>query len=154
MDKFHTCKSKDNTKWDGQRPPINYVLMEFRRHLIQKKMDLLSNKKRTNTTLAPIKDNGIYDIEWIEKLLHTSIADNRKFCLWRISIPYLKNIKKMNGEEITPILLKWLDGCDRCRKLDFNPCQKIKENINYMPDISLNENLCIVLPHFLLIYVI
>ena len=117
-------------KWNGKRPHINYVLREFRRHLIQKRFGLLNKKNRKANELR--KGAVVYNINWVEKLLQTPIEDSRKYCLWRILIPYLKNIKKLDDQQIITILQKWLDGCNRRKKLDFDSCQKIKENIKYV----------------------
>jgi hypothetical protein len=46
----------------------------------------------------------------------------------------LKNIKKFGNEEIMAVLLKWLDVCNSYNKLDFNPHQKISENLRNVKD--------------------
>jgi hypothetical protein len=42
-------------------------------------------------------------MDWIENLLQTPLEDHGKYCLWRILIPYLVNIRKLKAEESTAI---------------------------------------------------
>ncbi len=123
-------------EWDGYRLPIQYLTKEFRRWLVQKEIDQVAiNIKKIQSNKSQLKLSYLFDyIDWIERLLKTPIADYRKYCLWQILIPYLKNIKKLQDEEIMAILLKWLDGCNRYEKLDFDPYQKIKENLRNVKD--------------------
>ena len=120
-------------KWDGNKPSMLNLIGSFYSHLMAKKIE---EEKRGKTNNYPCHNNQIKNrIELIEKLLKTPLKDYRKFCLWRILIPYLKNIKKLQDEkQIVVILLKWLDGCNRYEKLDFNPYQKIKENLRNVKD--------------------
>ena len=118
-------------KWNGYRLPIQLMTREFRIWITQEEVnENLRNKKKIPVGLShSVSPHLSNRIDWIEKLLNQPLEDNRKFCLRRILIPYLKNIKKLNEEEITLILLKWLHECNSYRKLDFSPCQKIKENL-------------------------
>jgi hypothetical protein len=76
----------------------------------------------------------INKIGWIEKLLETPLADNRKYCLWKILIPYLANIKKLPKYEIFPILIEWLDKCDRMKSIDFRSQSRIEDNLRNVKD--------------------
>jgi hypothetical protein len=58
-------------------------------------------------------------ITWIEKLLQTVIDDNRYFCVWRVLIPYLINIRGLSRLDARDIILSWLDRCSSIRKLSF-----------------------------------
>jgi hypothetical protein len=127
-------------RWDGQRPPINYLLLDFRRWLINEKMKrrpIDSRKTRAQVTNATT-------ISWIERLLQTPIDDYRKFVVWRILFPYLINIRKCSVEEAINMIKNWLDKCSKLRPLDFNPNYAIKNNIKsatrsrYLP-ISLRK---------------
>jgi hypothetical protein len=68
-------------------------------------------------------------IPWIEKLIQTPIADNRKYALWRILIPYLFNIKLLSEAEVSEIIQTWLNKCHELRSLDFDANDLIKRNI-------------------------
>ena len=126
-------------RWDGQKPAINYLLRDFRRWLIDEKLEQYWHIKRgqpqtTNST----------KIWWIEKLLKTPIDDYRKFVVWRILAPYLINIRKCSADEASNTIREWLDRCRNLRQLDFTSNYIIKYNINsakrnnYLP-ISLEK---------------
>jgi hypothetical protein len=128
-------------RWNGYRPAINWLLRDFRRYLIQEKIDDTSKfKKRrsaSHTTSTP-------SIAWIESLLQTSIEDSRKFVMWRILAPYLINIKKLSYDEAFTVMKDWLRECGNMIPLDFNANNRIKDNlksamkVGYLP-ISLNN---------------
>jgi hypothetical protein len=68
-------------------------------------------------------------VGWIERLLHTPLSDHRKYCIWRVLLPYLLNIRKLPEQEVTDIIGDWLNRCNQLRQLDFNYKQKIKDGI-------------------------
>jgi hypothetical protein len=131
-------------QWDGQRPAINYLLRDFRRWLIDEKIEerrqLNSRKARANSQII----NSTRTIWWIEKLLQTPIDDRRKYAIWHILVPYLINIRKLAGDEAYNTISDWLDKCNSLRRLDFNPNYIIRPNISrvkrggYLP-ISLEK---------------
>jgi Primase X len=131
-------------QWDGQRPAIQYLLREFRRWLIDEKIEerRMLNSRMAHTHTQAI--NSSSTIWWIEKLLQTPIDDQRKYAVWHILIPYLINIRKLASDEANDITRSWLEKCNSLRRLDFNPNYKIKYNINnakkggYLP-ISLEK---------------
>jgi hypothetical protein len=132
------CKGEERTegeevtiiqKWDGYRPPINYLLRDFRRYLINERIkDVKRQKQSKNHSQDTSRSNNI--IPWIEKLMQTRIEDNRKFAVWRILAPYFINIKKLSYEEAFDIIRDWLNKCGSSRKLDFKPDYLIKYNLN------------------------
>jgi Primase X len=129
-------------RWDGQRPAIQYLLRQFRRWLIDEKIEqrrqINHRKLRANTI------NSTTKIRWIENLLQTPIEDNRKFAVWRILVPYLINIRRLASEEAYDTIRSWLDKCNSLRRLNFNPSYMIRRNIStakrggYLP-ISLDK---------------
>ena len=119
-------------KWDGKRIPIQLLLKNFRRWLIQEELD---QKRKIRTlefksidTIPKRSDR----IEWIEKLLQTPLDDYRKTCLWRILCPYLINIKKVSPQEASLILQEWLRKCNDLRRTDFNHNQQIKTDLKHV----------------------
>lgn len=125
-------------KWDGNRPAINYVLRDFRRHLIQKRIDARrALKSGSRSSVSTIESSEPKTVSWIEKLLSTPIEDYRKYCIWRILCPYLINVRKTSFEDATSIIKVWLQMCDNLRKTDFNHNQLIKNYLihvgNYLP---------------------
>jgi Primase X len=131
-------------KWDGHRPPINYLLRDFRRWLINEKIEqqkLSSRVRGRRKSVGASRNNTT--ITWIEILLQTPIDDYRKFAIWRILAPYLINIRGSSTEDGYNLTRDWLNRCNSLRQLDFNPIY-IKYNINsakrtgYLP-ISLEK---------------
>jgi hypothetical protein len=63
-------------RWNGRRPAINYLLRDFRRWLIDEKIE--QRRQMNNRTVRPQMINSPATIWWIEKLLQTPIDDYRK----------------------------------------------------------------------------
>jgi Primase X len=129
-------------KWDGKTPSIQPLLRDFRRWLIQKRIDEAvelkkqSEKKkhdRFHMVVAPKdqKGNGETNrIEWIEKgILENPLPDHRKYVIWRILSPYLMNVKKLPKEESYTTIENWLDKCNKLERLNFNTKLKIREGL-------------------------
>lgn len=132
-------------EWSGTRPAINYILRDYRRYLIQKRISTKTEKMCESRSSLHNKDFskiGTKDVIWIEKLLNTPINDYRKLCLWWILIPYLVNIKMVGEEEVFLILVKWIKACDKIRSIDFDYRNVIKWEIkrvkNFRP-ISFDD---------------
>jgi hypothetical protein len=93
-------------KWNGYSPAINYLLRDFRRYLIQQKINSrLEEAKRQRrhfidrSNAATVRNGNCHIISWIETLLQIPLSDHRKYCIWRILSPYLLNVKKLSNEE-------------------------------------------------------
>jgi len=138
-------------KWDSKRPPIQPLLRDFRRWLIQKRIDDMEelkmqekNHAKFQIVASQIQTNAIDKIKWIEKgILENPLPDHRKYIIWRILSPYLLNVKKLPKEESYSVIKDWLDQCNKLERLNFNPKIKIKEGIKgankgYFP-ISLEK---------------
>jgi hypothetical protein len=118
--------------WNGYRPQINYLLRDFRRYLIDHKIQQLKEQQNRSKSSCLFryrdqKDSGT--ICWIEKLLYIPINDYRKLTVWCILAPYLVNVKKLSDKESFDIINQWLLKCNKLKRLDFNPNQKIKEGL-------------------------
>jgi Primase X len=120
-------------KWNGNAPAINYLLRDFRRYLIQQKINSrLEERKHTNINklnAAIIHDRNSHTISWIESVLQTPLSDHRKYCIWRILSPYLLNVKKLSMEEAFSVMNDWLDKCNKVERLNFNAKAKISEGL-------------------------
>jgi Primase X len=120
-------------RWNGIRPPINYILRNYRIWLVAEKINEVKNTRPRNYRRSHgstcLRYNGSNTIQWIEKLLQTPLADHRKYAIWRVLIPYLYNIKNLSEDDIANILENWLIKCDVMRALDFNIQYLIKQNI-------------------------
>ena len=115
-------------RWDGHKPSIKYLLRDFRRWLIDEKLEQLRLSKNSKKVCAHATNSA--KIWWIERLLQTPVEDYRKFTVWRILAPYLINIRKYSADEAFHIMRDWLDRCSSLRRLEFNPNYMIKYNIN------------------------
>lgn len=116
-------------KWDGIRPEINYLLAGFSRHIMNEKYIELKNEEKRKLKKSPVPVDQNNHIKWIERLLQTPLPDHRKYCIWRILVPYLLNVRRLSEQETTDIIKNWLNRCNQLRRLDFNYKQKIKDGI-------------------------
>ena len=119
--------------WNGYKLPINYLLRDFRRYLIDQRMEEVKaqRKRQQNNQSFECSDNAI---QWIERLLQTPISDYRKLAIWRILVPYLLNIRALSPDEAHGIINDWLEQCGTLRRLDFTPNYKIKGALNSSRD--------------------
>jgi hypothetical protein len=136
MERGQDTEIKIIQKWDDSRPSIQPMLKEFRRWLIQKRIDDVEElkkqeKKHSKFQMTVYKNQQpINTIKWIEKgVLEHPLSDHRKYIIWRILSPYLSNVKKLPKEEAYSIMKEWLDKCDKLEKLTFNPKIKIKDGL-------------------------
>lgn len=150
----NSINSKNNTvvkivqRWNEySRPTITKeLLLDFRRYLIQKKIDQYNyrqrqtQKQKRNYNYSYLKNNNhtCYYYEWIEQILQTSFEDCRKIIVDLILAPYLINIKKLSYQESYRIIRKWLDKCDTLKELD--SC-KFDSRIAYALKIASNKRI-------------
>ncbi|HEX5187602.1 MAG TPA: hypothetical protein VFV86_12000, partial [Nitrososphaeraceae archaeon] len=126
--------------WDSFRPSIFNQLGTYYSYLISEEIKNL--KKEINRDNDFRRYSSTFEIQWIENLLKTPLDDYRKFCLWRILIPYLINIKKTSQNDTFVVLNEWLIASNSMRKLDFNPKMVIilyMKNVNNFKPISLSK---------------
>jgi hypothetical protein len=127
-------------RWDDKRPSIQPLLRDFRRWLIQKRIDELEELKKQDKKHAKFqmvvsqqsqeRTNRVTKIKWIEKgILENPLPDHRKYIIWRILSPYLLNVKKLPKEEAYSVIKDWLDKCDNLERLNFNAKIKIREGL-------------------------
>jgi hypothetical protein len=116
------------------------LLREFRLYIaykdIENKSDVIKQQNTTSSQQS-VRGSKEQSYQWIETLLKTPLGDQRKFCLWKILIPYLLNVRKLNENEIIVILLGWLNACNDLKQLYFEPSKRIKYDIenakSYLP---------------------
>jgi len=126
-------------KWDSKRPSIQPLMQDFRRWLIQKRIDDIEELKKQEKKQNKFQimfmhnqehKNRINKIDWIEKgILENPLSDHRKYIIWRILSPYLLNIKNLPKEESYSVIKDWLDKCSKLERLNFNAKLKIKEGL-------------------------
>jgi hypothetical protein len=137
-------------RWDGYRPNIKWLLSGYWIYLIQernndalKTMQDEQKRLRFESKYRISNKQQIRRIDWIESLYGKSLDDFRKYCIWRIFTPYFRNVKKLSRSDAFNLIMHWLDKCSsECRRLDFNPRQKINESLdrvkNYRP-VSIDK---------------
>ena len=123
---LENSKVKIIQEWNRDRPSIKFLLLEFRRYLINQKIKELNKKREIERRLGYYSNRGINNIFWIEKLLDTPISDFRKNATNLILAPYLVNIKKLSYQQSFDILIDWLQKCNSFKKLDFKPDYLVK----------------------------
>jgi hypothetical protein len=147
----YNIKVKIIKKWNGIRAPINKdLLIEFRRYLIQKKIDQEKKRQKILSIRTNKLENSINYYPWIEHLLQTPIEDFRKLVIDLILAPYLINVRKLSYSESFKIIKDWLDKCNDLKRLD--NYRNFEYRINYaiknadkkqippMSTITLKEN--------------
>jgi len=123
-----TYNSKNNTvvkiiqKWDNNRPRITMFLGSFCAYL---KDQNLKEQRFLRQNAAIMISSNTENIQWIERLLQTAVSDGRKYCIWRIVVPYLLNRKHMLVEQSRNTVIEWLNRCVKIARLDFVAGSKI-----------------------------
>ena len=128
---LENSKVKIIQEWNRDRSSIKFLLLEFRRYLINQKIKELNKKKEIERRSGYYSNRGINNIFWIEKLLNTPISDFRKNATNLILAPYLVNIKKLSYQQSFDILTDWLQKCNSFKKLDFNPNYMVNHALKY-----------------------
>jgi len=142
----NNCNVRLVQEWDGaKRPAINYLLADFCRSLVNKKAQELKSYQKQRRKMNRLQryakfmpsdqysgsSNSNESIQWIEKLLHqTPITNGRKYCIWRILVPYLINRKHISREDCVQLVTDWLDQCSTLKRLNFNGHQRISDAIS------------------------
>jgi hypothetical protein len=139
ISKAQNAEIKIIQKWDDKRPSIKPLLRDFRRWLIQKRIDDIEELRKREKKHARFQivasqnqeyKNRINEIKWIENgILENVLPDHRKYIIWRILSPYLLNVKNLTREECYSVTKDWLDKCNKLERLNFNPKIKIKEGL-------------------------
>jgi hypothetical protein len=131
-------------RWDGNRPAINWILRDFRRYLIQDKIDNNVAERKWSRLSANAKAITPARRLWIEILLNTPIEDYRKEAIRLIIAPYLINVRKLGYDDAFNIMKNWLNNCDKIKPVDFNANVRIKDvlraatRVGYLP-MAFNE---------------
>jgi hypothetical protein len=119
------------------RPAINYLLRDFRKYLIQKKIDQHYQlqelaEKYSSFTAGNSNNNNSKSISWIESniLQGEGISDYRKITIDLMLASYLVNVKNYDYNTAYDTIVRWLDKCADKRPLKFNVNYKIRCALN------------------------
>jgi len=146
----NSINSKYNKKvtivqeWNGLRPPVTKeLLLEFRRYLIQKKIEAENNRQKIllrRQQQQQYNHNNNNYFNWIEtKILQTPFEDCRKIIIDLILAPYLINIKKLTYEKSYQIIKEWLDKCNTLKRLD--SIRNFDYRISYVLKNAMNKGI-------------
>jgi hypothetical protein len=120
-------------------PTINTELLKrFRLWLVDNDIREKRQKLKRfdkNQQLEFNKENEILEnYFWIEKLLQTPIPDFRRYCLYKILVPYLINVRKLSYDKCLGILNEWLKKCNNLSKISFNIYTEINVRLDAVKD--------------------
>ena len=73
-----------------------------------------------------------------KRLPQTSVADYRKFVVWRILAHYHTNIRKYDDNDASNMIKNWLDRCSQLKRLQVNLNYMAAKRNSYLP-ISLKK---------------
>lgn len=123
-------------EWNGYRPPLKVLAKDFDKWVDQEEV----NQKRKNRRKALLKDSinvvpiSHTNIDWIEKVLKMPLKDHRQYCLFRIFVPYLLNIKQLPESAVYRILLNWINLCNKEKQINFDAKTKIENILKNIKD--------------------
>ena len=130
-----TYNSKNNAvvkiirKWDNDRPEITLLLGSFCAYLRDQK---LKEQRVIQQNASSVNSSVAENIPWIDTLLQTTVSNGRKYCIWRILVPYLVNRMHLSTEQSTNMIMNWLNECAQVARLDFNPSDRIVYAIKHL----------------------
>jgi hypothetical protein len=104
-------------KWDGYRPKIKPLLYEFYIWIAGRKIAELEERQKQTMMKKYNSNTTSISIDWIERLLHTPIADHRKFVSHWILSRYLINVKHISPDQAYAIMKDWSLKCNEIRPL-------------------------------------
>jgi hypothetical protein len=116
-------------QWDSSKPLpcIDNLLIEFQTFLVDIKLkaEIKENKYKFNTSCTATTNI----LPYVERLLHMSIADYRKFAISLILAPYLVNIQHLSDTEAFCRIKEWLLRCNKVKNLE--------PSIAYFDDLAM-----------------
>jgi hypothetical protein len=121
---------------DGNRPSIEPILTQYYIWLQVQAVNDIHRRKEAELNARKFRKyhrkqgNKKHTINWIEKLINKPLDDSRKYCIWRIFVPYFINVRGLSRVDTISKISSWLDRCDHVSKLTFNPKDKIDDELN------------------------
>lgn len=123
-------------KWDGNEAVVGKVLLKQYYNYLQfaeikniREQRIRESRHRTYGRARECTNlhNGN---DYIEKLFNKPLDNFRKFCIWKIFVPYFINIKRLPRLEAFNRTKSWLDRCNSISRLNFNPVWRIDYALN------------------------
>jgi hypothetical protein len=97
--------------------PTKKFLNDFLGHLIQERIDEKVEKLQRRKYQF-IQVGGSNQISWIDKLLQTGVADDRKNLIFWVLAPYLITVRNIEYDKAYHVIEEWLEKCDQVRRLE------------------------------------
>jgi Primase X len=104
--------------------PTQKFFNDFQGYLIQEliddKVEKMQRRKYSKLIHVGGGNNNSTNssIAWIDSLLQTGVADERKNLIYWVLAPYLINVKEMDHDDAYHIIESWLEKCDEIKSLD------------------------------------
>jgi hypothetical protein len=134
-------------RWDGNRPSVNHLLSHCYIWIQAKAIKDIQRRRKAEQTASKYRNHNNNDrwsedrekenrrtFRWIEKLLDKPIDGQRYYCVWRVLVPYLINVRRLSRQEASDIIYNWLDKCNSVKRLSFSPKQKIGYCFDHVGD--------------------
>ena len=134
------AKVKIVKHWDGNIPEVKKVLLiqhynwlqftairDIRRRKAMEIEQRAWNRKygRIYGQARVLQKINLHGYDYIEKLLNKPLDEFRKFCIWKIFVPYFINVKRLPRLQAFNRTKSWLDRCNSICRLNFNPTWRI-----------------------------
>lgn len=134
IDTPYDAKVRIERRWDGNTPTVEKLLL-------MRYYNWLQFTAINNIGEQRIRENqryygrareciNLYGYDYIDRLFNKPLDDFRKFCIWKIFIPYFINVKRVSRLEAFNRIKSWLDRCNSISRLDFDPTWRIKYALN------------------------
>ena len=135
----YDAKVRIEEYWDGNIPTVGHVLlMQYYNYL---QFAIIRDIREQRVREVQYRKGRIYGrprecinlhhgYDYIEKLFNKPLDDFRKFCIWKIFVPYFINVKRLPRLEAFNRTKSWLDRCNSISRLNFNPIWRIDYALN------------------------
>jgi hypothetical protein len=123
-------------RWDDNRPSIERLLTPYYIWLQAEAIKEIQRRRREEQKSSKYRRRlgDKKTIGWIERLHDKPLDDFRKYCIWRVLVPYFINNKGLSRLETFNAIKSWLDKCNSLYRLDFNPKQKVNAALDRVYD--------------------
>jgi hypothetical protein len=114
--------------WDGTTPVVGRLLaMQYYNYLqFENINDRFRQRSYQNKVYGhAVSCINLHDYDYIDRLFNKPIDNFRKYCIWRVFVPYFINVKRLQVVEAYDRIKSWLDRCNAISRLHFNPRWKI-----------------------------
>jgi hypothetical protein len=106
-------------------PSMMLLIGSFHAHLVNQKIKQNQRHRKYDPTIGAAPAI----IPWIEKLLVKPLPDYRKYCIWRILVPYLISVRKLSDEQVGHLIRIWLQKCNSVKRVSFDVTSRIRYDI-------------------------